>query len=152
MAVRFECTERIEAPIERVFDVALSVDAHADSMTKYEEMAVAGTTNGLIQLGEDVTWRARHFGVWWTMTSRITELDRPNSFVDEQVSGPFARYRHEHRFTKVAGGTRMVDSVSFEAPFGPAGLLVERVLLKRYVRNLIEERNVYLKAEAERGP
>src|SRR5437667_12407456 len=37
--------------------------------------------DALSSLGETVTWRARHFGVPWTVTSKITALDRPSRFV-----------------------------------------------------------------------
>lgn len=49
------------------------------------------------------------------MTSRITALEAPGRSVDEQVRGPFARFRHEHRFQPSAVGTRMVDDVTLRA-------------------------------------
>jgi ligand-binding SRPBCC domain-containing protein len=83
------------------------------------------------------------------MTSRITELDRPHRFVDEQVRGPFRRFRHEHLFQRQEAHTLMIDRLDFDAPVGPLGRLVERVLLERYLRKLIEERGSFLKAKAE---
>jgi ligand-binding SRPBCC domain-containing protein len=148
MTVRFECRSRIDAPIERVFDLALSIDAHLGSMARYGERAIGGVTSGQIGRGEEVTWRARHLGMRWTMTSRIVELERPTFFVDEQARGPFARFRHEHRFSSADGGTQMLDAVAFAAPYGPVGLLGER-LLRPYVRSLILRRNAHLKATAE---
>jgi hypothetical protein len=50
----------IYAPRERVFDLARSIDAHQVSATGTEERAVAGTTRGLIDLNDEVTWEARH--------------------------------------------------------------------------------------------
>ena len=50
----------------------------------------------------------------------------------------------------VAGGTIMTDDWEHVAPFGPIGRLVDRLLLGRYMRHLLETRNVALKAEAER--
>jgi ligand-binding SRPBCC domain-containing protein len=55
------------------------------------------------------------------MTSRITEFDRPHRFVDEQVRGPFARFRHVHRFEPEGEGTMVIDEVEFDAPFGSLG-------------------------------
>ena len=150
MTVTFERSTRVRAPIDRVFDLALSVDAHLGSMSGHHEQAIAGVTHGRIGLGEDVTWRARHLGLRWTMTSRIVELDRPTFLADEQVRGPFARYRHEHSFTAVEDGSAVVDRVSFAAPFGPLGTLAEPIL-RWYVRVLIDQRNVFLATEAEQG-
>src|SRR5206468_5943881 len=101
------------------------------------EVAVAGVTRGRMRLNEEVTWRAWHFGVPWRMTSRITALERPSRFVDEQVRGPFARFRHEHVFEPVGGGTRMIDRVEFAAPLGLLGRIAERLVLGVYMRRLI---------------
>lgn len=60
---------------QSLFDVSLSIDAHIKSMAHSRERAIAGVTSGRIGLGETVTWRARHFGIWFTMTSKITALD-----------------------------------------------------------------------------
>ena len=72
----------IKAPIERCFDLARSVEVHLAGNVHWGERAVAaaGVTTGLIGLGERVTWRAKHFGVWHTLTSEITAMDRPVHF------------------------------------------------------------------------
>jgi ligand-binding SRPBCC domain-containing protein len=147
--VAFRCRTLIDAAPETVFAMALSIDAHLGSMAKSQEQAVDGVTHGRIGLGESVTWRARHFGLVWSMTSKITDLDEPTSFVDEQVGGPFKKFRHEHRFAPYASGTEMLDDVSFEAPFGPVGQIAERLVLGSYLKSLIEHRNTYLKIAIE---
>jgi ligand-binding SRPBCC domain-containing protein len=151
MAVYFECTTRTSMPRPELFDLARSVDAHKESMADSREEAIAGVTSGLIPMGGEVTWRAWHFGLPLRMTSRITELRRPDYFVDEQVRGPFRRFRHVHEFTEEAGGTVMVDRIQFTAPFGPVGRLVERLVLARYLQTLIEARNRHLVGAAARG-
>jgi ligand-binding SRPBCC domain-containing protein len=150
MTVEFEVVTEIDSPTRKVFDLSLDIDAHVASMSESGERAVGGVTSGQIGLGEEVTWKARHFGVVWTMTSRITELEAPARFVDEQVRGPFRRFRHEHRFEPRGGGTVMTDVIAFDAPFGPFGRLAEVAALGRYMPRLIAERNQYLKLAAER--
>lgn len=108
-----------------------------------------GITEGHIQLGEQVTWQARHFGLMFQMTSRITEMNRPSRFVDEQLDGPFKQWRHVHSFEAQADGTRMVDRIDYEAPFGPLGRAVDRFFLNRYLTNLIAQRNDFIKQAAE---
>lgn len=147
MTVAFRVVTELDAPPERAFALSLDIGAHERSMAATDERAVAGTTTGTIGLGESVTWRARHFGIVWRMTSRITALEAPHRFVDEQVRGPFARFHHVHRFEPSARGTRMVDEIEFRAPLGPLGVLAERVALARYLPRLITERNASLAAE-----
>jgi ligand-binding SRPBCC domain-containing protein len=145
MTVEFECITSIPASVEAVFALALSIDAHVASMRSSRERAVARVTSGEIGLGQEVTWRAWHFGVRWTMTSRISDLDPPRSFVDEQVRGPFAAFRHTHTFEPSGTATTMHDRVTFRAPFGPLGAVAETLLLTRYLRSLIETRNAFLR-------
>jgi ligand-binding SRPBCC domain-containing protein len=148
--VRFEAQSLMPVDPETAFDLSLSIDAHLGSFEHSGEQAIGGVTAGVIGLGEFVTWRARHFGITWTMTSTITEWDRPHRFVDEQRTGPFRSFRHEHRFEPVEHGTRLTDHVEFEAPFGVLGRVVERLVLARYLRHLIDVRNTFLVTEATR--
>lgn len=150
MTVTFETTTCVAAPPEVVFNLSLNIDAHLESQAAAKELAVGGVTTGQIGLGEEVTWRATHFRVPFTMTSRVTELERPQRFVDEQTRGPFRRFRHEHEFRASGAGTTMVDRISFDAPLGPLGRLVERLVLGSYLQRLIEERAQFLKVAAER--
>jgi ligand-binding SRPBCC domain-containing protein len=151
MTVRIEVETLVAATPEVVFDLSLDMDVHQASLPGSHERAIAGVTTGLIGLGESVTLRARHFGVPFTMTSRVTEFDRPRRFVDRQVRGPFRSWVHEHAYVaRPGGGTVMTDRIDFEAPAGLLGRAVEAAVLARYMRRLIEGRGAYLKAEAER--
>jgi ligand-binding SRPBCC domain-containing protein len=150
---RFEVTTDITAPPQRVFDVSLEVDVHTGSMAGSGEQAVGGVTSGRLSGGDTVTWQARHFGLRWRMTSRISAYDPPRYFVDEQVTGPFRRWWHAHHFEPDGhGGTRMRDVVHFAAPLGPLGTIAELVVLNRYMTRLIHVRNHYVKAIAEGHP
>lgn len=147
----FVLETRIAAPSERCFDLSLSVDAHIGSMSASGERAVAGVTSGVMGAGETVTWRARHFGVRIRMTSQITAYERPARFIDQQITGPFARWWHEHEFVADGDNTLMIDRIAFAAPLGVLGRIAERLVLDRYMRRLILERNAWLKRELEQG-
>jgi ligand-binding SRPBCC domain-containing protein len=147
---RFELVTTVRAPRERVFDASLDVGVHTGSMAGSGERVVGGVTSGRLGLGDAVTWQARHFGLPWRMTSRISVYQRPERFVDEQVRGPFRRWRHEHAFTDGGdGATVMRDIVEFSAPLGVLGRLVSAVVLRRYLARLIAHRNDYLRRQCE---
>ncbi|MYY10654.1 cyclase [Streptomyces sp. SID4919] len=146
----FETITHIAAPPAVVFDLSLDVDLHTASMARSGERIIGGVRTGCMALGDQVTWEARHFGIKWRMTSRISAYEKPGSFVDEQVAGPFRRWHHTHRFVPDGrGGTVMHDGIRFAAPFGLLGAAVETVVLARYMRNLILARNVHVKQRAE---
>lgn len=147
---RIELLTTIRAPIGRVFDLARSLDLHADSMASTGECAVAGKMSGLFEPGDEVTWRARHFGVWQHLTSRATGYERPRYFRDSMVRGAFRRFDHDHFFEAVdAGTTIMRDEFDYDAPLGPLGWLAERMFLTRYMRRFLVLRNDHLKTVAE---
>jgi ligand-binding SRPBCC domain-containing protein len=139
----------IAAPVERVFDLARSIDLHQQSATGTGERAVAGRTLGLLGLNEEVTWRGRHFGIWQKLTVCITAMDRPVYFSDEMVRGAFRRMEHQHYFVATSEGTLMRDVFSFTSPLGILGRLADVLFLKRHMREFIVERNRILKETAE---
>lgn len=145
VTVEFECRTHVPAGVRETFDRSRSIDLHMASMSASRERAIAGVTAGLISEGEEVTWQARHFGVPIRMTSRITAMTQPHYFVDEQVRGPFRRFRHEHEFRPDGAGTLMIDRVKFDAPLGPLGTMAELVI-GPYLRRLIKKRNSHIAA------
>lgn len=144
MASTFTVETRSSHSAERLFEVSLSIDEHLGSMAESGERAIGGVTTGAISLGETVTWRARHFGIWFTMTSRITEHDRPGRFVDEQVAGPFRSFRHVHEYREEGRTTVMTDAITLASPV--LGRLAEKLVLVPYLRRLIRQRNRHLLA------
>ncbi|ALJ18938.1 SRPBCC family protein [Microbacterium sp. No. 7] len=142
MASTFTLVTECPVGAAAMFDASLDIDLHVASMGPSHERAIGGVTAGRIGLGQTVTWRARHFGVWFTMTSKITALDRPHRFVDRQVRGPFRTFVHEHRFDDAAGGCRMTDTVTVSSPV--FGVVAERLVLVPYLRRLLRQRNLTL--------
>ena len=117
---KIELLTHINAPIQKVFDLSRSIDLHIESTKQTGERAIAGRTRGLIELGETVTWRAKHFGI-----------------------------RHEHHFSQVDGHTVMKDVFVFKSPLGVLGKLANLLVLKRYMTNLLTTRNHIIKQVAE---
>ena len=113
-------------------------------------MAMAGVTSGLIGMAQRVTWRARHFGVWQSLTSEITAMDRPAYFQDTMIRGAFRCMKHDHFFRALSPHeTEMKDTFCFEAPLGILGRLAEISFLRRYMQALLQERNAVRKRIAE---
>jgi ligand-binding SRPBCC domain-containing protein len=139
----------IKAPIERCFDLSRSIDLHQISTSHTNEKAIAGVMTGLIGLNETVTWQARHFGLTQTMTSRITEMERPYLFTDEMVKGPFKAIKHRHIFKSKGEITIMTDEFCYSSPLGAIGRLFNFMVLDKYLIKLLKDRNEIIKAYAE---
>ncbi|WP_370519212.1 cell division protein [Flavobacterium sp. Sd200] len=115
----------INAPIKVVFDLSRSIDLHKISTAKTNEEAVAGRTSGLINLGESVTWRAKHFGITQKLTSSITAFNYAHSFTDEMTSGAFKSFKHDHIFEETNHGVLMTDIFDYKSPFGVLGQMAD---------------------------
>jgi ligand-binding SRPBCC domain-containing protein len=146
-----ELTTVIAAPIERCFDLARSIDLHRLSTEGTHEEAIAGITSGLIGKDQEVTRRARHFGLRQKLTSRITRFEYPQYFRDEMVRGAFKVIRHDHFFQRSGTDTVMTDKFYFESPGWVLGRLANALILTKYLRNLLVKRNQVIKAFAESG-
>ena len=140
---------KINAPIERVFDLARSIDLHQRSMGHTQERAVGGVLSGLIDLGQTVTWEAVHFGFRQRLTSKITVCDRPTHLQDIMVEGAFAYFTHDHYLSEIDAGTLMKDRFDFASPLWPLGTMADVLFLARYMTSLLKRRNEVIKQAAE---
>ncbi len=140
---------KIRAPAERCFDLARSIDFHVDSAASTQEQAVAGVTTGLIAEGEEVQWRAKHFGLWWNMRVRITGFRPPNYFQDSMVKGPFHSFTHDHTFQMEDSSTLMTDHITFRSGVPWAGFLLDRWVSRHHLQRFLQSRNAQFKIAAE---
>lgn len=140
----------ISAPQDLCFDFALDVSAHTKSAAfSGERLVEPGRTSGMLELGDLVTFEGRHFGIRQRFTARITELKRPNLFVDEMVSGTFKSLRHTHKFHVEDGQTVMRDTLSWDPPLGLLGDVADVVFLRRHMERFVRKKQNELKRLAE---
>jgi len=134
------------------------------------ERAVApGRTSGLLELGDLLTFEGRHLGVRQRVTVKITEMDPPRRYVDVGVHGALRELHHVHEFWEEgaphpvplpASGERdgvrgdvitvMRDTVTWRSPFGLLGRAADALFVARHMRWFVREKQMRLKAIAER--
>ena len=128
----------IAAPAPVCFDAARDVGAHVESARFSRERVVPpGRTEGLLELGDSVTFEGMHFGVRKRFTVKIVEMDPPRTFVDELVKSAFRSMRHVHEFVPVEGGTLMRDTLTWVSPFGLLGRIADRLFVERGLRKFV---------------
>jgi len=150
--IRFEEITVIDAPIGRVFDVSRSVEVHllANVHCQEQTLAIGGVTAGLVGLGEQVTWHAKHFGLWHSLTSKATVVEAPHRFQVTMVDGIFRSMQADHLFRSLpSGATELRDVFAIAAPLPILGPVAERLFLRRYMVALNRERNAVIKRVAE---
>jgi ligand-binding SRPBCC domain-containing protein len=141
---------QIHAPAERCFDLMRDIRLHTETTAHTHEKAVDGVTDGMIGVGQKVTFEGTHFGIRQRLTVEVTEFDRPHLFVDEMTEGTFRSFKHVHQFVQARSGTLMRDTLIWRSPYGVLGKIVDRLFLERHLRDLVATRNAKLKEVAEK--
>jgi ligand-binding SRPBCC domain-containing protein len=141
---RIELETLIKAPPAACYALALNVQSHLDSTRQTEERVIDGPANGQLQLGDVVTWEARHLGIRQRLTVRITAATPPHHFRDELVRGAFRTLSHDHYFEALPDGTLMRDVFQFSSPAGVVGRWFERFFLTNYLTRFLRQRNAAL--------
>ena len=77
-----------------------------------------------LERGSLLVYRLRLFGAPIHWRTEIVEWRPPFGFTDVQLAGPYRRWEHSHRLSRVDGGTEIHDRVVYRLPYEPlAGLL-----------------------------
>jgi ligand-binding SRPBCC domain-containing protein len=96
--------------------------------------------------GMIITYKVKPLlGIPLNWLTEITQVQVPDYFVDNQKSGPFALWHHQHFFEKHDNGVRMRDVVHYTASMGILGKLAEQIIVKRRVNEIFEFRYQKLK-------
>jgi len=142
-------TTFIAAPVEVVFDLSRNIELHKKSMAQYKEESVAGTRFGLIDKYDTITWKAKHLFKNRFLRVKVTDMQKPYYFTDEQMNGDFKMMKHEHYFKPCDNGTIMIDMFQYEIPYGTFGKIFDKLFLFKYVNRLLQQRNDTIREYAE---
>ena len=130
----------IKAPVDLCFDLIRDPRIQADPGPK---------TSGPFELGQTVTFESSRFGIRQKLTVKVTEFERPNRFVDDLVDGKFREFKHVHEFKGRDAGTLIRDTVTWISSLGPFTRVLDKLVVRRHLRNLITNRNGRLREIAE---
>jgi ligand-binding SRPBCC domain-containing protein len=84
------------------------------------------------------------FGIPVDWVTEITHVQEPYFFVDNQKSGPFKFWHHQHIFKEVKGGIEMTDIVNYAAPVPIVGKLLEFLMIEKRVNQIFDFRHQIL--------
>jgi ligand-binding SRPBCC domain-containing protein len=125
---RLEASQLLPYPRDQVFEF-FSDASNLQSLTPaWLHFSVITPPPLHIAAGTRIDYRLRLHGVPFCWQSRISVWEPPLRFVDEQTRGPYRRWRHEHIFEAVEGGTLCHDLVDY-AVYG--GSLIDALFVRR---------------------
>ena len=144
----FETTVR--APLERVWAFHDDVGAALPALSPPDAGVKIESADLPVRTGSRIVITARGpLGVRLRWVAKIVEHAPPLSdaagasarFVDEQESGPFKFWRHEHAFAAIdEQSTRLTDRVTYVVRLGPLGRLADRLFVRRQVEAMFRHR------------
>lgn len=117
--MRFERRSVLPHSAERVFRWHGRPGAFARLVPPWEQVRLCGPHPGLVE-GSEAQFELRIGPVPVTWVARHTEVVADRQFVDTMIRGPFASWRHLHRFEPLAGTeSALVDTIDYALPFPP---------------------------------
>jgi ligand-binding SRPBCC domain-containing protein len=92
--------------------------------------------------GSELSVQVRQFGVWIPWDVSVVTLRPYTLMIDVQTSrGPFALWRHEHRFSEVADRVVLTDVITYALPLGFLGRCVDAVLFRHVQKKVFDYRH-----------
>ena len=138
----FEREMTIPRPLAEVFPFFADAENLEALTPPWLHFRILTPTPIPMAVGTLIEYEIRFRGMPIRWRTKITDWEPPHRFVDEQLSGPYRQWIHEHTFTETADGTRMKDVVRY-AVLG--GRLVNRLFVASEVERIFEYRTERLR-------
>lgn len=84
-----------------------------------------------------------HIPLNWT--TEITECKVNTYFIDEQRTGPYSMWHHEHHFKQVGEQVEMTDRLTYALPLGYAGRILNELFISKKIDSIFAFRAEVLK-------
>lgn len=104
-----------------------------------------------IYAGQIIRYSIRVLSFWkvhWV--TEITYVNEPDFFVDEQRTGPYAAWTHQHHFRDLPEGVEITDTIRYAIPLGIIGRLANRLFVERALNAIFDFRFITLENHFKR--
>jgi ligand-binding SRPBCC domain-containing protein len=112
-------------------DLRLTLTSSLTDM--YEGMWIQYTVSPMLQI--PLHW-----------TTEITHIKNHHYFIDEQRTGPYKIWHHEHHFKQVSEGVEMIDILHYDIGMGIIGKLADKWMISDRIDHIFEYRSTVLKS------
>ena len=159
---RLDQVQVIDRPLDEVFEI-FSNAANLEALTPtFLSFRILTPLPIAMFAGARIEYALGLFGLpmrWRTLISdwEPPEVDPADGvskarFVDQQVSGPYAVWKHTHEFEAVGNQTRMRDVVDYAVPFGFLGDIAHVLFVRRTLDRIFAHRRVATAHMLDGGP
>jgi len=136
----FRAEQFVPRPLDQVFDFFSKAENLQELTPAFLHFRILSVDPAPVRKGTLIKYslRWRIFPIRWT--TEIIEWDPPHRFVDLQLKGPYKLWHHEHRFVAEGSGTRIIDEVQYQLPFGVFGSIAHSLKVKKDVETIFNYR------------
>lgn len=139
--MRFTARTVIGTTPEQLFAFHELPDAFVRLMPPWEKSRVVQSAPNLHKGSRAIVDASIAPGIVLRWESLHTAYDPPHSFEDQQVRGPFRRWRHRHIMEAHPQGAMLIDDIEYEPPLGILGRIFGTAIIERRLRRLFEYRH-----------
>lgn len=92
-----------------------------------------------------ITYRLRPYKMFcFNWSTKTTQAERLMYFIDEQKSGPYRFWRHEHRLRSTERGVEITDLIHYALPFGMLDRMVHAAIVRKQLNAIFDYRREVL--------
>lgn len=95
-------------------------------------LKIVKSSSKMLEVGCIIHYKFKQFGLPISWKTRITRYEENNFFIDEQISGPFKSWQHEHNFISLSNGTLVKDLITYQHPIRSSNALIRAELVKLF--------------------
>lgn len=135
--------QRLPIPLEKAWDFFSSPLNLKEITPPYMGFHVTSDPAFMRKMyaGQIITYTVKPLpGIPLFWMTEITHVEPGRFFVDEQRTGPYAIWHHQHHFKPIPGGVEMTDLVHYKIPFGWLGDLANLLFVRRQLNGIFEYR------------
>jgi uncharacterized protein (TIGR01777 family) len=143
-----ERASRLPFPPAAVFGWHERPGALERLMPPWEHAGVVERTGGIRDGDRVVLKVGAPLGVRWA--ARHVDFEQDRQFADEQVEGPFGRWRHLHRFDPDGpAACVMTDRIEYAPPLGAIGAAGDPLLIRPRIERMLGYRHEVVRRDLE---
>ena len=128
---KLKYSQVVDANIDEVFDFFSSPENLSILTPEKLNFKILSPTPILMKEGQIIDYTVKLLGVNVRWRTIITEYNRKDKFVDQQLKGPYSMWHHTHEFQELNGKVKMTDTILYAIPFGILGEIVNILWVKK---------------------
>lgn len=119
----FEARVELPCSIEDAFDLTASPEG-IRKISPPEMQLYFTSAPDKYAMGARIEFKVSAMGLVREIIHEVTAFNEPDSFTEQQVTGPFQHWIHEHLYERNDNGVIVIDRIEFLPPGGVAGMIM----------------------------